>query len=183
MLTKGDGNKLDYLQDNKDNKYKNYNNDLFMDLKNIISENKRNLTYVEKIQALTKCKFIDDALTKRNRELYFENVYKNAQEVDIVFFDPYNGITPNTNKKKEIKYVYWDELQKIWSMKKNILVYQSYRHEKEFVKKMIDECKKNLSDSTVLCFKKRSQIMFLYITKSEEINSDKINEEWGNLEK
>jgi 16S rRNA G966 N2-methylase RsmD len=180
MLTEGDGSKLEYLENIK---YKNYNGNLFTDLEKIILQNTRNLINIKKIKALKKCTFIDNVLTKKNRDSYFENVYKNAQNVDIVFFDPDNGITPN-NKNKEIKYVYWDELNKIWNMNKNILIYQSYRHEKheEFIQKIINECKNNLLGSNVLCFK-TNQVLFFYITKLKENDSVKIVKEWEDIEK
>jgi hypothetical protein len=179
MLTEGDGNKLEYLNNIK---YKNYNGRLCIDLKKIILQNTRKLKNIEKIKSLDQCTFIDDVLTKKNRELYFEDVYKNAQNVDIVFFDPDNGITPNT-KNKEIKYVYWDELNKIWDMNKNILVYQSYRHEKreEFIQNIISKCKKKLLGSNVLCFKTK-QVLFFYITKSKENDLVEIVKEWEGIE-
>jgi len=184
MQTSCDGNKLEYLEKSQ---YEKYNEHLFNDLKEVISENTRVLKHIEKIQALKNCVFCDGILTKKYRKKYFEDVYKKAEDVDIVFFDPDKGITPNDKLKKRKEYVYWDELSKIWKMKKDILVYQSHRHEKNFIENMKKRGELEFIDSKVFCFvpeRTASTSFFIYITR-DDINElcNKINEKWGELEK
>jgi len=189
MRTGGDGDKLDYLGSSS---YENHNHTVFNALKEIVSRNTRKLEKVEQIDTLSKCSFIDGVLTneEKKRKMYFDEVYKKAEDdadIGLVFFDPDIGITPNDKLKKRKEYVYWDELSKIWKMKKDILVYQSHRHEKNFIENMEKRCELEFIDSKVFCFvpeRTASTSFFIYITR-DDINElcNKINEKWGELEK
>jgi len=179
MKTIGEGNKLSYLENNK---FKVYNPKLFVSLNNIINDNKRTLKDAANIESLSNCQFIEGELTKKNRELYFKNVYEKATEVKIVFFDPDNGISPNDNKKDK-KYIYWDEIKKIWDMPKDVLIYQSYRriNHEQFISGIEKECKQKLKGSNVYTLITKGTF-FVYISHKKTKELENINKEWSELE-
>jgi len=178
MKTLGDGNRIKYLQELK---FKEYNPILFEELKIIIDNNKRKIDEIQKIQSLKGCKFIDNNLFITNnikeREKYFLEVSKLLKDIDLVFFDPDNGIAPNNKKKKNV-YLYWDEIKEIWNKNIDLLIYQSYRHEKNFDEKIIDCCKKELNNANVFSFKTKYALYLLILRKYDNNIINEINEDW-----
>jgi len=98
-------------------------------------------------------------------------------DIDLVFFDPDNGIAPNNKKKKNV-YLYWDEIKEIWNKNIDLLIYQSYRHEKNFDEKIIDCCKKELNNANVFSFKTKYALYLLILRKYDNNIINEINEDW-----
>ena len=115
--------------------------------------------------------------------MYFRKVIELSEKVDLVFFDPDNGITPNKKCKKDKKYIYWDEIQNTWQQGKDILIYQQFRHieRKKFIKDMKEECENELNGSNVILFTS-SDLMFILL--SHENNKQQVMEienQWEKL--
>jgi len=181
MKTLGDGNRIKYLETSK---FKEYNPILFESLKNIIDNNKRKIEEIQNIQSLECCKFINNNLyitnNKKERENYFFEVSKLLKDVDLVFFDPDNGIAPNNKKKKNV-YLYWDEINEIWNKNIDLLIYQSYRHEKNFIENIVNCCKKELKMANVFPFKTKYALFILILRKYDDNIINEIKENWKKI--
>jgi len=182
MKTLGDGNRIKYFQELK---FKEYNPMLFKELKNIIDNNKRKIEEIQKIKSLKGCKFIDNSLFITNnikeREKYFLEVSKLLKDIDLVFFDPDNGIAPNNNKKKKNMYLYWDEIKEIWNKNIDLLIYQSIRHEKNFNENIVDCCKKELINANVFPFKTKYALYLLILRNFDKNIINEIIKDWRRI--
>jgi hypothetical protein len=180
MRTGGDGNRLDYLE--QEACFKNYNPRLYEGLKNIINGNKRKLEEVKNLE-IFKGKNIDvrflDQFSNGERVEYFEKVVTKAKtgNFDLVFFDPDIGISQN--EKKDAEHIYLDELKKIWDIEKDILVYQSYKHEdhEKQIEELIDLCEKNFDGSRVIPFVS-PYMYFSLVTRRKEETFKKVIAHW-----
>jgi len=182
MKTTGDGNKLDYL---KNLNYKEYNKELHDNLSEIIENNKRTIKQVKNIKSLKGYLSFDEELTNNQikRKEYFNNVKKLLKDIDLVFFDPDNGIVPNKNKKRKKEYVYWDEMLEIWKEEKDLLIYQHFPHKnhKIFIEKLKRECEENISNSYVYFFESDFVVFILLSHQKKEEAIGKIMEYWNKL--
>ena len=137
MLTdedsRNDGNKLDYLQNKKNESQ--LNPDLFEKLQSI-DKNKHGITDVQELLG-DKYNYYSIPLcdNKEKRTKYFEALLEEAKEAGLVFFDPDNGIEVKSVKcgnKNSSKYLYWNEIKKFTDCEKDILIYQHFpRKERE----------------------------------------------------
>jgi hypothetical protein len=189
MLTKDDGRtdgrKIDYL---KNQKYSKYNAILFMELKKLIEENKRNVKGIEKLSIFNKDKFdfISDHIDTMDRDKYFAMVDGKIDDVGIIFFDPDNGFAPK-KQNNPAKYLYWNEIKKYYEKQKDILVIQFFpRFMKcdriEFTENKVKECMINLNinKGNIIPFYGKN-VVFLYLSQ-RKINTDEILCEWGKWE-
>jgi len=137
MLTdedsRNDGNKLDYLQNKKNESQ--LNPDLFEKLQSI-DKNKHGITDVQELLG-DKYNYYSETLcdNKEKRTKYFETLLVKAKNAGLVFFDPDNGIEVKSVKcgnKNSSKYLYWNEIKKFTDCEKDILIYQHFpRKERE----------------------------------------------------
>jgi hypothetical protein len=127
-----DGNRKNYPQ------YRSCDPELYEKLQRIIEANRRLVGSINSDGILSGAKFFDDFVPVRargmnrnemlaSRERWMEGAIKTIFECDIVFLDPDNGFqvrsTPR-HYKKGVKYVYYDELERLYRQKKSIVVYQ-----------------------------------------------------------
>jgi len=180
MKTTGDGNKLDYLNNLN---YKEYNKELFDNLSEIIENNKRTVKQIKNIKSLKRYSSFDEELTNNQRKEYFNKVKKLIKDIDLVFFDPDNGIVPSKNNKRKKEYIYWDEMLEIWKQEKDLLIYQHFPHinHKIFIEKLKKECKENISNSYVYFFESDFVVFILLSHQKNEEAIGKIMEYWNKL--
>jgi hypothetical protein len=176
MLThdeNNDGNKIEYL--NKPHKYRQYNEMLFDELKTIVANRRKNnnldnIIAIENSNFLKEYKFIDDFIEddKESRTEYFEKVYKLVSKYDTIFFDPDNGIEIPSCKygnQKSSKFIYWREIENIYNLNKNILIYQHFprKNRESFSKDIVKQCKSKLKGSEVIPIMTKN-VLFIFIT-------------------
>jgi hypothetical protein len=153
MLTpndsKPDGKFITYL-DNKD-KFSNYDPELFNILARCLKSNYRNVDACQGNNIIPNTGYynsiIPDNIDQRND--YFKNLYGLASKHDLVFLDPDNGMEIGSKKKgtkDSSKYLYYDEVHKLYKQGNSLLIYQHYIREKKI--KFIQRISDNLMAST-----------------------------------
>ena len=138
-----DGKKINYLY--KEKQFRKYDEDLFDELKNIVTSDKRTVYEVKKRHILPEqtifyaklLSYRDKKNTearKTARDSWLEESLQRLKECDIVFFDPDNGIKPPKTKeyrKRGIKYVFKEEIEKYYYLGKSLIIYNHRSMEPE----------------------------------------------------
>jgi len=129
-----DGRFVQYLEDPE--KWRKYDPDLFDTLKRSLKTHPgRNVREAETADIIPSAMYFTDLLSD-NRDgcrWYFDEMLDIFSGVDLVFFDPDNGIEVKSvrcGRKNASKYVYWDELSRVFKAGYSILVYQHFIREK-----------------------------------------------------
>jgi hypothetical protein len=91
------------------------------------------------------------------RERWFNTLMKQSQDVDIVFFDPDNGLEIKSRpygQKYSSKFLYWREVETLWESGKSLLIYQHFIREKrsKFVQRMLSALSESTPGSLVEAF-------------------------------
>jgi hypothetical protein len=190
MLTKNenrnDGKKTKYL--NYPRKWKEYNEELFDGLKEIVESKNRCVKKVQELPLFNNnnfkfySEFIGDEMVKRNS--YFDNVIKEAKDIKIIFFDPDNGIEPtNSNKIKNFsKYLFWKEINVFWNMGKDLLVFQYFPwfcNRENYIQNKIEECSNKIGmdrENIIPFFAKN--VFYLFLTHDFVNKRIVLNKEW-----
>jgi hypothetical protein len=159
MLTKSEGMVLDYKN------LEEYNKPLYKKLRDIIFPNKRSIKSIESIYG--NYTYQSDYLKKSNRTKYFDEVKEKAEKCNLLFFDPDNGISFGT-KKKDNKYLYWDEIKELWKTGKDLLIYQHFRRQKwdEYLSKLNEHIKIDINDAYIVPIKTKN-VMFIYFAHKD----------------
>ena len=189
MLTKNDnndGNKIEYLDNPK--KYRQYNPVLFDELQKVVenkhkSDNIDNIIAIEQNKLFKKYRFFNEFIKDdiKSRSIYFQKVNSLAIKYNTIFFDPDNGIEIQSCKcgnKKSSKYIYWNEIQDIYKLKKNILIYQHFprKDRQKFTKDLVEECKIKFKNAkTVPIMTKHT--LFIFIVQYSKNLIEKLNME------
>ena len=191
-----DENRHGYLRKEE---YRQYNKDLFVELKKIDDEiedkakkireelDEIERTKLEEIEKFLKnekedsefdfFRFDDnDGFTNADRPKYFDAVAARAANFDLIFCDPDTGISLGTSKHTK-QHVTFADLQKIWKIKKNILVYQSHDRtsSNDHVRNTVDKCWKEFAGSIVISFE-TSHMYFLLIASDVAVLEEKLQE-------
>ncbi|WP_126380466.1 hypothetical protein [Desulfovibrio ferrophilus] len=180
-----DGKHTAYLQKSNNKEFRSCDPFLFDALKkhlvdeqgNIIP-NRRNVSHIRKIQILPENTIYYENTIKvpklnermQERQHWFQQAQDKLKDCDIVFCDPDNGIeVPSTSKKsnKHCKYIFWDELKKLWASGKSLIIYQHMHmgkpHPAQFGER-IKAIQEHLDTETVLsirCFRGTVRTYFL----------------------
>src|SRR5206468_3584125 len=75
-------------------------------------------------------RFLSD--DNRGRKAYFAQMLRRFALVDLIFFDPDNGLeikSRPSGRKESSKYLYWCELQRAYESGHSVLVYQHFTRE------------------------------------------------------
>ena len=104
---------------------------------------------------------------RAERTEYFGEMQKRFRSVDLIFFDPDNGIEVKSRplgRRGSCKYLYWDELTQTYNSGHSVLVYQHFNREPRdhFVERISCEVKKRTGASVVFSFR-TSHVIFLLI--------------------
>lgn len=143
MLTppdgRADGNKLGYL--NNPARWRHYDPQVFDLLHATVHVNAaRKLDAVERSGLLQDARFVNDVVPDRAdlRREYFASALAALKGVDLVFFDPDNGIEVKSKpkgSKDSSKFVFLDEIAPTFAAGHSVLIYQHFTRQKrsEFV--------------------------------------------------
>jgi hypothetical protein len=145
-----DGQKVTYLD--KGGELARLDPPLFEALRNLLKDSpQRQVSLIEASGLLPNTEFfsthVPDSSFGRGR--WFDSLMNQIQDVDIVFFDPDNGLEIKSKpygQKYSSKFLYWREVETLWKSGKSLLIYQHFIREKrsKFVQRMLGA----LSEST-----------------------------------
>jgi hypothetical protein len=180
-----DGNLISYLNDSK--RWGDYDYELFQGLKLKVREENRSVAQIEKSNLLGNSTFFSEEVKddKDERKKWFDNLLAKAKECDLVFLDPDNGIEVNSKPygtKDSSKYVYWDELKRLWGEGKSLLIYQHFCRKKRlpFIRDLLDHLKKKTSSNVVLdAFYAKNVVFLLALQKEHKVHHTAIKEAIG----
>lgn len=176
MLTSDDGSTdgkfVSYLEDPA--KWSNHDPILFGRLKELLARNqKRQVSLIENAGLLPKTEFFSSHVpdTAPARESWFSSLLERALESDLIFLDPDNGLEVKSRpygRKNSSKYLYWREVEALWSSGKSLLIYQHFIHEKriDFIQRMLVALSGATSGSFVEAFS-TPHVVFLLALQPE----------------
>jgi hypothetical protein len=153
---------------NSPEKWKQYDYALFEHLSDCIQNGERNVSRIEATGIFQNAIYHNDLLSdipeERNR--YFESMIVRFHGVDLIFFDPDNGLEIKSRpygRKKSSKFLYWRELTHAFNAGKSILVYQHFIREKreQFITRLSLELCSRLNAPEVLSFRTPNVVFFL----------------------
>lgn len=137
MLTpddaRSDGRKISYLYNPE--QWREFDPNLFDSLTAAITKGSRRVRHFEKSQLLPKASFCHALVPDHqpSRKTWLTTSLRNLGNVDVLFFDPDNGIEIKSireGRKGSSKYLYWDEIQLAWSRGSSLLIFQHFSREK-----------------------------------------------------
>ncbi len=121
--------------DSKDGKFTRYKNgadsELHEFLQGCIHANKRNIKELENSDMLRHVRYFSaPLLVGGGRRGYFDRAREEFKGMDLVFFDPDNGIEPDSLNPKSLKpkkHIEKSEIKKTWDAGFSILIFQDER--------------------------------------------------------
>ena len=186
--TRADGKFTEYLAE--PNKYKKFDPDLYGFLGKCIDLNARNVLEAANSYKFPSTVFFnpileDDAV---KREQYFSNMYKLFQGVDLIFFDPDNGLeikSKSLGQKDSSKYLYWSEVVECYKKGQSILIYQHFIREdrNKFISRILENIHTKTGSRNTIYFRTSNVVFFLICQdKHSQYFSNKsktISNKWG----
>jgi hypothetical protein len=135
MLTRSDGssdgNKLGYLS--RPDEYQSFDSELFEVLARVATEpDGRRLQSIEESGVIPNADYFNAVLSddRASRIEFMERCSGAFAEADLIFFDPDNGLEVSLPKgrKNSSKYLYLDEVEAFYRVRKSLLIYQHFPH-------------------------------------------------------
>jgi hypothetical protein len=127
---RGDGRHTSYLR--QPGLYRHLDPELFDALNTIVhTKRKRMVELVERAKLIRNAQYFSELITRvpKERAAYFQKMARRFKDVDIVFFDPDNGLSvasvPYGATGAE-KYVYANEWKRVAEEGKSVLIYQHF---------------------------------------------------------
>lgn len=138
MLTpddqRSDGHFVSYLEDSA--KWAHHDPDLFMHLKEMLAHGApRRVSLLERSSLLPHAKYFSAVVpdSAEDRSTWFQSLLVESQGRELVFLDPDNGLEVKSRpygRKYSSKYLFWREVEALWSSGKSLLIYQHFTREK-----------------------------------------------------
>jgi hypothetical protein len=192
MLTpddgRGDGGFIDYLEDG--DKWRHFDEPLFDVLRELVlGQNLRDVRGAETSAVLPASRFApgflpDDA---DGRVRYFDAFVELARGCELVFFDPDNGIEVKSKpygRKDSSKFLYWREMERLWSAGHSLLIYQHFPRAKRdaFVGNKARELMERTRAPEIISFRTRHVVFFL-VAQADRLEffkdrSEKVGRVW-----
>jgi len=165
-----DGGKLAYLS--QPERFRNFDPKLFDILSHAASEpDRRRLQTIEDSGAVPSAIYHNGMLPQAvdKRAAYMSVCRTKFADVDMVFFDPDNGIDPPSAKKSlktALKYVFLDEIASCYGDGKSVLVYQHFpmmKPKQQFVADTLARLRKTIPDAAIFTFTTSFVVFFLLL--------------------
>jgi hypothetical protein len=162
-----DGKCVQYLND--PNRWRSYDPELFDAIhEEVMVNNRRDVACVGEQNLIRNASFVEAMLDglPAARSSWLTEMRQKRSNMDLVFFDPDNGIevpsAPKTRRNSK-KYIYWEELRETWESGLSLLVYQHFCREKRdlFIERLSDEFKRRLGSFEVHAIRTAHVIFFL----------------------
>jgi hypothetical protein len=171
MLTENDartdGQRINYLE--QPERFGNFDPVLFDSLHSALLQNrKRAVDWVESHKLIPSARYhaalLTDELEKRSA--FFQELSGISLNGDIIFFDPDNGLEVKSKpkgKKDSCKYLYWDEVAKIWKLGYSLLIYQHFPRVNRlgYIRKVSKALCKNIRANEIITFRTSTVAFFL----------------------
>ena len=183
--TRADGKFIEYLDEPK--KYKAFDPELYDFLRQCIKSQKRNILEVVNSKNFPNTVFHNAILEDdaNQRKQYFSDMYKLFQDVDLIFFDPDNGLEVKSKqfgKKDSSKFLYWREVVDSYNAGRSILLYQHFIREErnKFIARLVADIRDKTGCENITYFKTSNVVFFLiaqdkhsqyFLNKAKEIAS------------
>jgi hypothetical protein len=147
MLTPDDGSNdgrfLRYLEDRP--RWSGHDPVLFRTLSELVTHGgERRVSSLEATDLLPQAAYFSSPVpdSASGRSAWFSALSERAQGADLVFLDPDNGMEVKSEpygRRGSSKYVYWREVEALWSSGASLLIYQHVVREKRvaFVQRML----------------------------------------------
>lgn len=153
-----DGKLISYLSN--PNMWSKYDPALFDGLKILLSQNKeRRVKLIEDTNLLPNTKYFSEYTpdSELGRNEWFAELCKKTKGKEFIFLDPDNGLEVKSKpygRKGSSKYIYWREIDELWSSGKSLLIYQHFIREKrvQFIQRRMNELKALTPNSFVEAF-------------------------------
>jgi len=162
-----DGGHTHYLEEPE--KWRKYDPDLFDLLKKTVrGAGVRDVRQLECTGILPAALFYAQLLTDcpAERHNYFAEMLRRFEDVDLIFFDPDNGLgvkSTSLGRKDSCKYLYWHEVHSAFGRDHSLLVYQHFPREEHepFIQKIARHIRCHLGGPTVHWFRTPHVVFFL----------------------
>jgi hypothetical protein len=186
-----DGKKTKYLE--QPEIWQKYDPIVFNLLRETVLENgNRNVQNVENGDIIPNCRFYNKLMVDdiNRRESFFSQLYKFADGVDLIFFDPDNGMEVKSvpyGKKKSSKYIYWNEIETAFELGYSILLYQHFprKPREPFIHNLVKHFRdlENIQKIITYC---THHVAFILVPQPQHEklfskSNRKISHDWGNL--
>lgn len=170
MLTPDDGGRdgkfITYL--GNPSKFAHHDPELFQSLNDlIVPDCRRAVRMIEQSRILGNAGYFSRAVpdSTTDRKQWFESLHEEAQLYDFVFLDPDNGLEVKSKPygvRNSSKFLYWREVEALWSSGKSLLIYQHFIREKRvpFTQRILEALKRATPGSSVEAFSTR-HVVFL----------------------
>jgi hypothetical protein len=192
MLTPDDGSTdgkfTSYLESPE--KWSNYDPVLFRELKQILTgEQTRGVNLIENSGLLQGVEYYSEIVPDNapGREGWFGSLADRAKGRNFVFLDPDNGLEVKSRpygRKYSSKFLYWREVEALWSAGKSLLIYQHFIRGKrvDYVQRMLGSLTEATPGSFVEAFS-TSNVVFLMALQPEhqcfhEAFVDSVQDRW-----
>jgi len=108
-----------------------YDHQLFAELSSLLRSGLPSVSMIEGVQLLPRASYFSKLVPDRRheREIWFSDLLVKAQNADLVFLDPDNGIEVESTPigwRNSSKYVAWSEIRDLWQSDCSILIYQHF---------------------------------------------------------
>jgi hypothetical protein len=140
MLTSDDGSPdgkfVSYLK--QQGKWSIHDPVLFDKIESLFAHGqKRQVSLIEDTGLLPKSKYFSDYVpdSASARSLWFKALVECSQGSDLIFLDPDNGLEVTSRpygRTDSSKFIYWREVEALWSSGKSLLIYQHFIRENRF---------------------------------------------------
>ena len=167
-----DGNLISYLE--HPGKWSRHDPVLFHNIKELLaSDRKRRVSLIEGSSLIPKAEYFSSIVpdTASERSSWFSSLAQRAQDSDFVFLDPDNGLEVKSKAyggKDSSKFLYWREVETLWTSGKSLLIYQHFIREKRlsFIQRMLETLRNTTPGSLVEAFS-TSYVVFLMALQPE----------------
>jgi hypothetical protein len=186
-----DGRRISYLE--QPQKWQRYDPIIYEHLReNVLRKGIRNVATIERANVLHNCRFynvlIRDDINLRGQ--YFEKFLKFAEDADLVFFDPDNGLEVKSvprGRRGSSKYIYWDEIRASYEAGHSLMIYQHFPRSPRgpFLRELVRKFKEFVRASQLFSYC-TFHVAFLVIPqpRHEKLfmeHSSMISEAWGGV--
>jgi len=195
MLTENDlrtdGKRISYLRQPEN--FQSFDPVLFDTLhKAVFKKNSRTIQMIQNHRFISHVRYLNGFLSDAidHRQKYFERLSHIAQDSDLIFFDPDNGIEVKSKLKGKIdsnKYLYWDEVERFWKQGHSLLIYQHFPRVNRFdyIRKLSSELCTKTGATKIITFKTSTVAFFLLsqLRQRKKIRSavDSIQKGWKGM--
>ncbi|MBC8287468.1 MAG: hypothetical protein H8E42_08340 [Nitrospinae bacterium] len=177
--TRTDGKFTEYLYDSR--KYRMFAPDLYDFLRKCVGSKKRCLLEAENSNIFPNIIFHNPILKDdaNQRKQYFSDMCKLFEDVDLIFFDPDNGLEVKSKplgKKDSSKFLYWSEVIDSYNAGHSILLYQHFIREDrdKFIARIVADIRDKTGSNNISYFRTSNVVFFLIAQdKHSQYFSDK----------